>query len=163
MDPASLAFGIVSLAMQLVQTTGAIKSLISAHKSAAKELKTLADKLGDVEVICHSLEDVLSKEDDPDPSPWETSLLKRLHRTIHECYEKVSTVYNIIRKIEARTTTGHNPFRHTGFLFLQHRDEIVACANSLDATLSSLQCCEHEALGLGTIHCPHFGSDSMLD
>lgn len=141
MDPASLAFGIVSLAMQLVQTTGAIKNLISAHKSAAKELKSLADKLDDVEVICHSLESVLSEVDDPDLRSWETSLLKRLHRNIHECCEKISTVYNVIRKIDARTTKGRNLFRHTGFLFLQHRDEIVSCANGLDATLSSLQIC----------------------
>jgi uncharacterized protein YukE len=141
MDPASLAFGIVSLAMQLVQTTGAIKNLISSYKSATKELESLVDKLGDVEVICHSLEVVLSKDTDPGPMPWETSLLKRLHRTVRECYKKVTTVYNVIRKIDARTEKGRNPFRHTGFLFLQHRDEIVTCTNGLDAILSSLQIC----------------------
>ncbi|KAF5970066.1 hypothetical protein FBULB1_9857 [Fusarium bulbicola] len=55
MDPASLSFGIVSLAMQLVQTAKAVKEFIAHNKSAAKELESLADKLDDSETICSSL------------------------------------------------------------------------------------------------------------
>lgn len=55
MDPASLSFGIASLAIQLVQTAKAVKEYIAAYKSESQELENLADKLDDIETICCSL------------------------------------------------------------------------------------------------------------
>ncbi|KAF4454388.1 hypothetical protein F53441_3105 [Fusarium austroafricanum] len=139
MDPASLAFGVVSLSMQLVQTASAIKDLISTYKSAAKELDSLYDRLDDIETICQSLELVLSDIDNPNRKPWETALLKKLHRIIQECCDKVSNVYSVFNNISSKHKKGRNPLKSAGFLFLQHRDQIVVCTNGLDKSLSSLQ------------------------
>ncbi|KAL5592293.1 hypothetical protein FOBRF1_013319 [Fusarium oxysporum] len=139
MDPASFAFGVVSLAMQLVQTTRAIKDLISAYKSAAKELENLSNKLDDIETVCYSLEAVLSDVDNPAQKPWETTLLNKLHRIIRECYDKVMEIHTLINKISSRQQKGRNPLRTTGLLFLQYRDDIRVCTDGLDRSLSSLQ------------------------
>ncbi|KAF4973089.1 hypothetical protein FSARC_520 [Fusarium sarcochroum] len=139
MDPASLALGVVSLAMQLVQTTEAIKNLISAYKSAAKELETLSNKLDDVETICYSLEVVLANVESPTHKPWEVNLLKRLHRIILECYEKTSEIHNVISKISSKHKKGRNPLRTMGSLFLHYRNDIRICTEGLDRSLSSLQ------------------------
>ncbi|RGP71979.1 hypothetical protein FSPOR_3094 [Fusarium sporotrichioides] len=59
MDPVSLAVSIIPLSEQLVKTIKTIKKLISTYKRAAKELESLACKLGHVEVICESIEAAL--------------------------------------------------------------------------------------------------------
>ncbi|KAM0421020.1 hypothetical protein ACHAPT_011264 [Fusarium lateritium] len=135
MDPASLAFGVVSLAMQLMQTTTAIKKLIADYKSAAKGLTALSDKLDDIEAVCHSLEVVL----DQLRNPWEATLLSKLHKSIGDCRSKVSAVYDVVRKVAARHKHGRTPVSAVGALFLQHRVQIRQCNDDLDRSLASLQ------------------------
>ncbi|KAF4344243.1 hypothetical protein FBEOM_1837 [Fusarium beomiforme] len=102
MEPASLSFGIVSLAMQLVQTAKAVKEYISAYKSASKELQSLVDKLDDIEAICCSLEIVLTDVETPTLKPTEVTLLKKLRRIIQQCLFKVSDIHNILDAISKR-------------------------------------------------------------
>ncbi|KAK7431590.1 hypothetical protein QQZ08_001808 [Neonectria magnoliae] len=109
MDPASLAFGVISLAMQLVHATAAIQKLIATYKSAVKELSSLSDKLDDIEAICHSLETALNCYEQA-PKPWDATLLKKLHRTMSDCRDKVSRYYSTISTITAGMTKKHRPF-----------------------------------------------------
>ncbi|RSL50311.1 hypothetical protein CEP54_011999 [Fusarium duplospermum] len=138
MDPASLAFGVVSLAMQLMQTTTAIKKLIADYKSASKDLAALSDKLDDIEAVCHSLEVVLANFDEI-RNPWEATLLNKLYKAIGDCRDKVSLAYDAIHKVTARHKNGRPSLATVGSLFLQHRTQIRQCNDDLDRSLSSLQ------------------------
>ncbi|SCV49314.1 uncharacterized protein FFB14_10825 [Fusarium fujikuroi] len=138
MDPASLSFGIVSLAMQLVQTAKAVKEHIAAYKSAAKELESLADKLDDIETICCSLEIILS-DGTQNSSSLEVNLLKKLSRIIQQCLSQVSDIHSILDTISRMQKNTRNPLKTIGPLFLRHRDQIRFATNGLDRCLSSLQ------------------------
>ncbi|RSL87857.1 hypothetical protein CEP52_015420 [Fusarium oligoseptatum] len=138
MDPASLAFGVVSLAMQLMQTTTAIKKLIADYKSAARDLAVLSDKLDDIEAVCHSLEVVLASFDEI-RNPWEATLLNKLYKTIGDCRDNVSLTYDAVHKVTARRKNGRPSLATVGSLFLQHRAQIRQCNDDLDRSLSSLQ------------------------
>ncbi|EEU35645.1 uncharacterized protein NECHADRAFT_86862 [Fusarium vanettenii 77-13-4] len=138
MDPASLAFGVVSLAMQLMQTTTAIKKLITDYKSAAKDLAVLSDKLDDIEAVCRSLEVVLANFD-AIRNPWETTLLNKLYKAISDCRDKVSLAYDAVHKVTARRKNGRASLATVGSLVLQHRARIRQCNDDLDRSLSSLQ------------------------
>ncbi|KAH7258232.1 hypothetical protein MRS44_010250 [Fusarium solani] len=137
MEPVSLAFGVVSLGMQLVQTAAAIRERIDAYKSAAKELSTLSDKLDDIEAICYSLEAAFGCCEQA-PKPWDAMLLKKLHRTMSDCRDKVSRLYDIINKITSSQSNRHIPLNTTGARFLQYRSTIRKCNDELDQSLTSL-------------------------
>ncbi|UPK94547.1 hypothetical protein LCI18_005482 [Fusarium solani-melongenae] len=137
MEPVSLAFGVVSLGMQLVQTAAAIRERIDAYKSAAKELSTLSDKLDDIEAICYSLEAAFGCCEQA-PKPWDTMLLKKLHRIMSDCRDKVSRLYDIINKITSSQSNRRIPLNTTGARFLQHRSAIRKCNDELDQSLTSL-------------------------
>ncbi|KAJ3546671.1 hypothetical protein NM208_g1779 [Fusarium decemcellulare] len=138
MDPASLAFGVVSVAIQLMETTAAVKKLIAAYKSAATELEALSCKLDDIETVCHSLQMVLDDFDDT-KKPSEIALLKKLHKAIGDCYDKVSGVHDAISMIMSSYNQKTTPFRTLGARFLRHREQIRLCSADLDRSLSSLQ------------------------
>ncbi|CVL03954.1 uncharacterized protein FMAN_14911 [Fusarium mangiferae] len=138
MDPASLSFGIVSLAMQLVQTAKAVKEYIATYKSASQELESLADKLDDIETICCSLEIVLS-DGTQSFSTLEVNLLKKLSRIIQQCLSKVSDIHSILDTISRMQKNTRNPLKTVGALFLRHKDQIRHATNGLDRCLSSLQ------------------------
>lgn len=137
MEPVSLAFGVVSLGMQLVQTAAAIRERIDAYRSAAKELSTLSDKLDDIEAICYSLEAAFGCCEQA-PKPWDTMLLKKLHRIMGDCRDKVSRLYDIINKITSSQSNRHIPLNTTGARFLQYRSSIRKCNDELDQSLTSL-------------------------
>ncbi|KAI8715475.1 Helo-like-N domain-containing protein [Fusarium sp. LHS14.1] len=137
MEPVSLAFGVVSLGMQLVQTAAAIRERIDAYKSAAKELSTLSDKLDDIEAICYSLEAAFNCCEQA-PKPWDAMLLKKLHRIMSDCRDKVSRLYDIINKITSSQSNRHIPLNTTGARFLQYRSTIRKCNDELDQSLTSL-------------------------
>ncbi|KAI8660549.1 Helo-like-N domain-containing protein [Fusarium keratoplasticum] len=137
MEPVSLAFGVVSLGMQLVQTAAAIRERIDAYKSAAKELSILSDKLDDIEAICYSLEAAFGCYEQA-PKPWDAMLLKKLHRIMSDCRDKVSRLYDIINKITSSQSNRHIPLNTTGARFLQHRSTIRKCNDELDQSLTSL-------------------------
>ncbi|WAO92863.1 Helo-like-N domain-containing protein [Fusarium falciforme] len=137
MEPVSLAFGVVSLGMQLVQTAAAIRERIDAYKSAAKELSTLSDKMDDIEAICYSLEAAFGCCEQA-PKPWDTMLLKKLHRIMSDCRDKVSRLYDIINKITSSQSNRHIPLNTTGARFLQYRSSIRKCNDELDQSLTSL-------------------------
>ncbi|KAF5549334.1 hypothetical protein FMEXI_4321 [Fusarium mexicanum] len=138
MDPASLSFGIVSLAMQLVQTAKAVKEFIATYKSAAKELESLADKLDDIETICYSLEIILSDRIQRFTT-LEVKLLKKLSRIIQQCLSKVSDIHSILDTISRMQKNTRNPLKTVGALFLRHKDQIRLATIGLDRCLSSLQ------------------------
>ncbi|KAF4500435.1 hypothetical protein FAGAP_3361 [Fusarium agapanthi] len=138
MDPASLSFGIVSLAMQLVQTAKAVKEFIADYKSAAKELESLADKLDDIETICCSLEIILSDRMQRFTT-LEVNLLKKLSRIIQQCLSKVSDIHSILDTISRMQKNTRNPLKTVGALFLRHKDQIRLVTNGLGRCLSSLQ------------------------
>lgn len=137
MDPTSLAFGVVSLAMQLVQTATTIQKLIATYKSAARELASLSDKLEDIEVICHSVEVVLTASEQA-PKPWDAILLKKLHKTMADCRDKILQLHELIRKITSGPTKKRSPFSTMGALFLQHKGKIRQYNEDLDYSLQSL-------------------------
>ncbi|EWZ83405.1 hypothetical protein BFJ70_g5932 [Fusarium oxysporum] len=138
MDPASLSFGILSLAMQLVQTVKAVKEYIAAYKSAAKELESLADKLDDIETICCSLEVILS-DGTRRFNTLEVNLLQKLRRIIQQCLSKVSDIHKILNSISRMQKNTRNPLKTVGALFLRYKDQIRLATNGLDRCLSSLQ------------------------
>ncbi|SCO76362.1 uncharacterized protein FRV6_00574 [Fusarium oxysporum] len=138
MDPASLSFGILSLAMQLVQTAKAVKEYIAAYKSAAKELESLADKLDDIETICCSLEVILS-DGTRRFNTLEVNLLQKLRRIIQQCLSKVSDIHKILNSISRMQKNTRNPLKTVGALFLRYKDQIRLATNGLDRCLSSLQ------------------------
>ncbi|KPM42456.1 hypothetical protein AK830_g4084 [Neonectria ditissima] len=138
MDPASLTFGVVSLAMQLMQTTAAIQELIATYKSAAKEISSLSDKLDDIEAICRSLEAALNCYEQT-PKPWDAILLKKLHKIMTDCRDKVSRFHSIISSITPGLSRKRRPFNTMGILFLQYRGTIRQCNEDLDQSLRSLQ------------------------
>lgn len=137
MDPASLSFGVVSLAMQIVQTAVAIHELIDAYKSASKEIRILSDKLDNIEVICNTLEDVFN-EYEKAPKPQD-SKLRGLHKTMSKCRDRVSELHTVINKIYSATTTKRKPLSTIGTLFLSHRAELRKCEDDLDDSLRMLQ------------------------
>ncbi|KAL6412618.1 hypothetical protein AUP68_03822 [Ilyonectria robusta] len=137
MDSTSLAFGVVSLAMQLVQTATAIQQLIASYKSAATELASLSNKLEDIEAICHSLGVALTCCDQA-PKPWDAILLKKLHKTMTHCRDKVFQLHDLVSKITSGSTRNHNPLRTMGALFLQHRGKIRQYDSDLEDSLKSL-------------------------
>ncbi|RSL71171.1 hypothetical protein CEP54_001488 [Fusarium duplospermum] len=137
MEPVSLAFGVVSLGMQLVQTAAAIRERIDAYKSAAKELSTLSDKLDDIEAICYSLEAAFSCYEQA-PKPWDAMLLKKLHRIMSDCRDKISRLYDVINKITSSQSNRHIPLNTTGARYLQYRSTIRKCNDELDQSLTSL-------------------------
>ncbi|KAF5591427.1 hypothetical protein FPCIR_6070 [Fusarium pseudocircinatum] len=138
MDPASLSFGIVSLAMQLVQTAKAVKEYIAAYKSAAKELESLADKLDDIETICCSLE-IIFCDGIQRFTALEVNLLNKLSRIIQQCLSKVSDIHSILDAISKMQKNTRNPLKTVGALFLRYKDQIRFATNGLDRCLSSLQ------------------------
>ncbi|RKK73321.1 hypothetical protein BFJ69_g9325 [Fusarium oxysporum] len=138
MDPASLGFGILSLAMQLVQTAKAVKEYIAAYKPAAKELESLADKLDDIETICCSLEVILS-DGTRRFNTLEVNLLQKLRRIIQQCLSKVSDIHKILNSISRMQKNTRNPLKTVGALFLRYKDQIRLATNGLDRCLSSLQ------------------------
>ncbi|KAH6971599.1 hypothetical protein BKA56DRAFT_594609 [Ilyonectria sp. MPI-CAGE-AT-0026] len=137
MDSTSLAFGVVSLAMQLVQTATAIQQLIASYKSAATELASLSNRLEDIETICHSLEVALACCEQA-PKPWDAILLKKLHKTMTHCRDKVFQLHDLVSKITSSPTRNHNPLRTMGALFLQHRGKIRQYDSDLEGSLKSL-------------------------
>ncbi|RSL76523.1 hypothetical protein CEP51_009887 [Fusarium floridanum] len=137
MEPVSLAFGVVSLGMQLVQTAAAIRERIDAYKSAAKELSTLSGKLDDIEAMCYSLEAAFGCYEQA-PKPWDAMLLKKLHRIMSDCRDRVSRLYDIINKITSSQSNRHIPLNTTGARYLQYRSAIRKCNDELDQSLSSL-------------------------
>ncbi|KAH7146329.1 hypothetical protein EDB81DRAFT_487913 [Dactylonectria macrodidyma] len=137
MDPASLAFGVVSLAMQLVQAATTIRKLIAIYKSAAKELAILSDKLEDIEAICHSLEVALTASEQA-PKPWDVILLKKLHKTMAGCRDKVVQLHELISKITSGPARKRNPLSTMGAMFLHQRGKIQQYNEDLDSSLQSL-------------------------
>ncbi|KAF5013369.1 hypothetical protein FDECE_616 [Fusarium decemcellulare] len=138
MDPVSLTLGVVSLAMQLMQTAAAIKRLIAAYKSATRELMLLSDKLDDIEAVCNSLGTVLDNFDHAN-EPLNTTLIQKLHKVISECHDKVSSIYDIINKVISNQKHKPIAFRTIGARFLTYKDQIRQCTRDLDRSLSSLQ------------------------
>ncbi|KAF5716892.1 hypothetical protein FGLOB1_2383 [Fusarium globosum] len=124
--------------MQLVQTAKAVKEHIAAYKSAAKELESLADKLDDIEIICCSLEIVLS-DGTQSFSTLEVNLLKKLSGIIQQCLSKVSDIHSILDTISRMQKNTRNPLKTAGALFLRYKDQIRLATNGLDRCLSSLQ------------------------
>ncbi|KAH7134631.1 hypothetical protein B0J13DRAFT_641217 [Dactylonectria estremocensis] len=137
MDPKSLAFGVVSLAMQLVQTATTIQKLIAIYKSAAKELASLSEKLEDIEVICHSLEVALTASEQA-PKPWDAILLKKLHKTMADCRDNIVLLHELISKITSGPARKRNPISTMGAMFLQYRGKIRQYNEDLDSSLQSL-------------------------
>jgi hypothetical protein len=139
MDPASLVIGIASLSGQLKKMITTINELVAAYRSAAKELDDLCLKLDDIETICESLGMALSQAGSSTQIPGQSRLLNKLHRSIKDCYDKVSIVHQVIQRISAKIEKGHNPLKSMGFLFLQHRRQLASCVDGLDKSCSSLQ------------------------
>ncbi|KAF5005345.1 hypothetical protein FDECE_8203 [Fusarium decemcellulare] len=137
MEPVSLAFGVVSLGMQLVQTAAAIRTQIEAYKSAAKELSTLSDKLDDIEAICYSLEAAFSCYEQA-PKPWDVVLLRKLHKIMCDCCDKVTRLHQIVAKITSSQSTRRTPLNTMGTRFLQNRGALRKCNEELDQSLTSL-------------------------
>ncbi|KAF5612274.1 uncharacterized protein FSUBG_1593 [Fusarium subglutinans] len=138
MEPISLAFEITSLSMQLVAMVKTIKGLVTAYKSAAQELEELCVKLDDIETICDCLGAALSHASSSTTIPGLTSLLSKLRRSIQDCYDKVSTVNQIIAEISAKLEPSRNPFRSIGGLFLRYRPQLATYVGSLERSHSSL-------------------------
>ncbi|KAF5670247.1 hypothetical protein FCIRC_8985 [Fusarium circinatum] len=138
MDPASLSFGVISLALQLVQTAKAVKEYLAAYKSAAKELESLADKLDDIETICCSLEIILS-DGTKRFTTLEVNLLKKLSCIIQQCLSKVSDIHGLLAIISRTQKNTRNPLKTVGALFLRYKDQIRLATYGLDRCLSSLQ------------------------
>ncbi|QPC58995.1 hypothetical protein HYE67_001226 [Fusarium culmorum] len=137
MDPLSLAVSIVPVAEQLVKTIKTIKKLISTYKSAAKELETLTSRLGHVEVICESIGTVLETAC-LSKNLSEARLPTSLYQMIHECYEKVTVIHDVIQNITESRDRGCRRFSNEGLLFMQHKDKIIAGTKSLDKSLEYL-------------------------
>ncbi|KAK7415960.1 hypothetical protein QQX98_005533 [Neonectria punicea] len=142
MDPASLAFGVVSLAMQLVQATAAIQKLIATYKAPAKELSSLSDKLGDIEAIYYSLEAALNCYERT-PKPWDAILLKKLQKTMTDCRDKVARLYSIISAITAGLTKKHRPFNTIGKIFLH--DGLLTLSTTVTAAATTAYAGSSEA------------------
>lgn len=136
MEPVSLIVGIVPLCAQLVKTTTTINNLIATYKSAAQELKALSTTLADVGNFCESLGAILSTTDTSDYHPSEARLFAALHRTIQECYNRLTDIHSIIQIANGKQ---RGLFRNEGILFLQYKDKISSCTKSLDKSLSRLQ------------------------
>lgn len=137
MDPLSLAVSVVPVAEQLVKTIKTIKKLISTYKSAAKELETLTSRLGHVEVICESIGTVLETAC-LSKNLSEACLPASLYQMIHECYEKVTVIHDVIQNVTEKRDRGCRRFRNEGLLFLQHKDRIIASTKGLDKSLEYL-------------------------
>ncbi|KAG5804327.1 hypothetical protein H9Q74_012244 [Fusarium xylarioides] len=139
MEPIPLAFEITSLSMQLVAMVNTIKGLVAAYKSAALELEELCVKLDNIETICDCLGAVLSEASSSNPTPQLSPLLNRLKRSIQDCYDKVSTVNQVIEEISAKLEPSRNPFKNIGGLFLRYRPQIATYVGSLERSHSSLR------------------------
>lgn len=137
MDPLSLAVSVVPVAEQLVKTIKTIKKLISTYKSAAKELETLTSRLGHVEVICESIGTVLETAC-LSKNLSEARLPTSLYQMIHECYEKVTVIHDVIQNVTEKRDGGCRRFSNEGLLFLQHKDRIIASTKGLDKSLEYL-------------------------
>ncbi|KAF5549335.1 hypothetical protein FMEXI_4322 [Fusarium mexicanum] len=138
MEPISLAFEITSLSMQLVAMVKTIKGLVTAYKSAAQELEELCVKLDDIETICDCLGAALSHASSSTPIPGLSPLLSKLRRSIQDCYDKVSTVNQVIEEISAKLEPSRNPFKSIGGLFLRYRPQLATYVGSLERSHSSL-------------------------
>ncbi|KAG5793064.1 hypothetical protein H9Q69_007873 [Fusarium xylarioides] len=139
MEPISLAFEITFLSMQLVAMVNTIKGLVTAYKSAALELEELCVKLDNIETICDCLGAALSEASSSNPTPKLSPLLSRLKRSIQDCYDKVSTVNQVIEEISAKLEPSRNPFKNIGGLFLRYRPQIATYVGSLERSHSSLR------------------------
>ncbi|KAF5564242.1 hypothetical protein FNAPI_2235 [Fusarium napiforme] len=139
MELISLTFEITSLSMQLVAMVKAIKGLVTAYKSAAQELEELCVKLDNIETICDSLGAALSHVSSSTPIPGLSSLLSKLNLSIHDCYDKVSTVNKVIEEISANLEPSRNPFKNIGGLFLRYRPQLATYIGSLERSHSTLR------------------------
>lgn len=137
MDPASLSLGVVALAMQVVQAAKAIHEYIDAYKSASKDIRSLADKLDNIEAICNSLE-VAFQGNEKIPEPRHRKLLETLHKVMSKCRDRVSELYTVISKIYSAGTTKRRPLATVGALFLKYRAELRKCGDDLDDSLRLL-------------------------
>ncbi|KAF4462359.1 hypothetical protein FALBO_10829 [Fusarium albosuccineum] len=137
MEPVSLAFTVVSLGMQLVQTAAAIRTQIEAYKSAAKELSALSDKLDNIEAICYSLEAAFSCCEQA-PKPWDVVLLQKLHKIMCDCRDKVTRLHQVVAKITSSQSARRTPLNTMGTRFLQNRGALRKCNEDLDQSLTSL-------------------------
>ncbi|KAF7545030.1 hypothetical protein G7Z17_g9486 [Cylindrodendrum hubeiense] len=137
MDPVSLAFGVVALGLQLAETAAAVRSKISAYKSATRELSRLSDKLDNIEAICRSLEVAFDCYENV-TKPWDAVLLKKLHCIMSDCRDRVSTLHEVITKISTAQKRRYTPLNTVGALFLKHKGVIRKCNDDLDESLQSL-------------------------
>ncbi|CEF77645.1 hypothetical protein FGSG_02947 [Fusarium graminearum PH-1] len=153
MDPLSLAVSVVPVAEQLVKTIKTIKKLISTYKSAAKELETLTSRLGHVEVICESIGTVLETAC-LSKNLSEACLPASLYQMIHECYEKVTVIHDVIQNVTEKRDRGCRRFRNEGLLFLQHKDRIIASTKGLDKSLEYLHLLLTTSIFIMSISCP---------
>ncbi|PCD34487.1 hypothetical protein FGRA07_08805 [Fusarium graminearum] len=153
MDPLSLAVSVVPVAEQLVKTIKTIKKLISTYKSAAKELETLTSRLGHVEVICESIGTVLETAC-LSKNLSEARLPTSLYQMIHECYEKVTVIHDVIQNVTEKRDGGCRRFSNEGLLFLQHKDRIIASTKGLDKSLEYLHLLLTTSIFTMSISCP---------
>ncbi|UZP38207.1 hypothetical protein NXS19_006023 [Fusarium pseudograminearum] len=153
MDPLSLAVSVVPVAEQLVKTIKTIKKLISTYKSAAKELETLTSRLGHVEVICESIGTVLETAC-LSKNLSEARLPTSLYQMIHECYEKVTVIHDVILNVTEKRDRGCRRFSNEGLLFMQHKDKIIAGTKSLDKSLEYLHLLLTTSIFTMSISCP---------
>ncbi|CAF3492008.1 unnamed protein product [Fusarium graminearum] len=153
MDPLSLAVSVVPVAEQLVKTIKTIKKLISTYKSAAKELETLTSRLGHVEVICESIGTVLETAC-LSKNLSEACLPTSLYQMIHECYEKVTVIHDVIQNVTEKRDRGCRRFRNEGLVFLQHKDRIIASTKGLDKSLEYLHLLLTTSIFIMSISCP---------
>ncbi|WXC45823.1 hypothetical protein QX201_005520 [Fusarium graminearum] len=153
MDPLSLAVSVVPVAEQLVKTIKTIKKLISTYKSAAKELETLTSRLGHVEIICESIGTVLETAC-LSKNLSEACLPTSLYQMIHECYEKVTVIHDVIQNVTEKRDRGCRRFSNEGLLFLQHKDRIIASTKGLDKSLEYLHLLLTTSIFTMSISCP---------
>ncbi|CEI61404.1 unnamed protein product [Fusarium venenatum] len=125
MDPLSLAVNIVPLSEQLIKTIKTIKKLIATYKSAA-------NKLSHVKVVCESIGAVLSTACLSDSHFSSSRLPSSLYEMIHDCYEKVTDIHNIIQSVTEKRDKGGGLFSNEGLLFLQNKEKIMAGVKNLD-------------------------------
>jgi hypothetical protein len=138
MDPVSLAFAVIGLGLQLVDTSVAIKGQIAAYKSAAKEISALSDKLDDIEIICQSLDVALGRYNDA-PKACDLLLLQKLHKIMNRCQDNVSQLHDVITKISFDQVKRRGPLNTVGALYLKYKGTIRRHNDELDQSLHSLQ------------------------
>lgn len=137
MDPAALSFGVVSLALQIVETAVVIRRYIRAYKSAPQEIQGLSDKLDDIEAVCNSLELIIDGYERAS-QPRGEAMLSHLKKSMEKCRNRVCTLHGIISQIVSQVQKTQNPLISTGVLFLRHRSELRKCDDDLTDSLRVL-------------------------